>query len=666
MEIRTLPSVCPMDCPDTCSLEVEVQNGRVTKISPSPLNPTTDGFICSKVANFTKRLYSPDRILYPMKHTGPKGAGEFVRISWDEAIDLICGKFQSIRERFGGEAILPFSYGGSNGILGQDTSDRAFFAKLGASRLARTVCAAPTSAAAAGMYGKMPGVAFEDYVHAKMILIWGANAKASNIHLVPILKKAKANGAQIAIVDPKLNYSRREYDLHLPVYPGTDLAVAMAMIRFWHQNKMLANDFLEQHAVGLDVLLERASQYTLDKAASIARVPAVNIEKLALMYANANPALIRIGWGQERNRNGGQSSAAILAMPALLGKFGVRGGGYTLSNSSSAKVVSNKLVDAPIWITRELNMNHLGRLLLEEKNPPVKALFVYNCNPAATMPNQKAVLQGLAREDLFTIVFDQIVTDTAMFADVLLPAVTFLEQEEIKKSYGSYVLQYSAPVIPPCGEAKPNEQVFAMLGRGMGWTDSAFQETTEDYLRRAAGAIRGLGKSVTLEELREKRVLFFDFPGPQPIQFQTAFPWTTDSKINLAPSTLGDHPYEFIEDSQDSRYPLALISPATNKTISSSLGEYNLPELFAEMHPQDATSRNLKDGTSVRVFNEYGEVHCKLRIRSEVRPGVVSIPKGAWRKASLNGLTSNALSPDTLGTAGGACFNDARVEISAL
>ncbi len=666
METRTLPSVCTMDCPDTCSLDVEVQDGRVTKISPSSRNPLTDGFICSKIAHFTKRLYSPDRIAYPMKRAGEKGSGEFARISWDEAVELISERFRSIRNQFGGEAILPFSYGGSNGILGQDTSDKAFFAKLGASRLARTVCAAPTSAAATGMYGKMPGVAFEDYLHAKMILIWGANAKASNIHLVPILKRAKASGAQIAIVDPKLNYSRREYDLHLPVYPGTDLVVALAMIRYWHQNNMLADDFLTQTAVGLDVLLERASEFTLDKAASISRIAAAEIEKLANMYAEANPAVIRLGWGQERNRNGGQSSAAILAMPALLGKFGVQGGGFTLSNGGAAKVIANKLVDAPIWMTRELNMNQLGKLLLEEQNPPIKGMLVYNCNPAATMPHQNAVLKGLAREDLFTVVFDQIMTDTAMYADVLLPAVTFLEQEEIKKSYGGFVLQYLSPVISACGEAKPNEEVFAMLGRGMGWTDKAFLETTEDYLRRAAGAIRGLGKDITLEELREKRLLFYNFPGPNPIQFKTAFPWTTDSKIDLAPSTLGDRPYEYIEDSDDSRYPLALISPASNKTISSSMGEYNLPELFADLHPQEASSRNLKNGMSVRVFNEYGEVHCKLRIRSELRPGVVSIPKGAWRKSSLNGLTSNALSPDTLGTAGGACFNDARVEIAAL
>ncbi|HJZ11276.1 MAG TPA: molybdopterin dinucleotide binding domain-containing protein, partial [Acidobacteriota bacterium] len=446
--------------------------------------------------------------------------------------------------------------------------------------------------------------------------------------------------------------------------PGTDLVVALAIIHFWNQQGCLDLNFLDQYADGLEPLLEKAARYSLERAAEIARISAGDLKKLALKYAELNPAVIRMGWGPERNVNGGQATAAVLAMPALLGKFGVRGGGYTLSNSNAAKIDSNKLVDSLPWNTREINMNLLGRVLLEENNPPVKALFVYNCNPAATMPNQTAVLQGLAREDLFTVVFEQVMTDTARYADVLLPAVTFLEQEEIKKSYGSYVLQYIAPVIEACGEAKPNEQVFAMLGRAMGFTDQAFQEGTEDYLRRASEAIRGLGKTVTLEELRAKRLLFYDFPGATPIQFQTTHSWTADGKIHLTPSTLGDNPYEYIETT--SPYPLALISPATNKTISSTMGEYNLPELFVSLHPADAAARGLSQGAKVRVYNEFGEVHCRLRIRNEVRAGVAVLPKGAWRKASLNGFTATALAPDTLGTAGGACFNDARVEIAAL
>jgi len=657
-------SACPMDCPDTCSLEVEVENDRVKKISASPLNPTTGGFICSKVGNFTKRLYAADRILHPMIRRGSKGDAVFEKISWDEAAAVICEKFRKIRDEFGGEAILPFSYGGSNGLLAQETVDRAFFARLGASRLARTVCAAPTSAAHAGMYGKMPGVAFEDYVHARLIVIWGANAKASNIHLVPFLKEAKANGAKIAVVDPRLNFTSREYDLHLPVYPGTDLVIALAIINYCRENGMLNQKFIEEHCTHVETLLDAASQYSLQKAANIARVNASDIEKLARMYAEIDPAVIRVGWGLERNRNGGNAAAAILALPALMGKFGVKGAGFTLSNSAAAKVMTNKIVDSVPWDTREINMNLLGKALLEEKNPPVMAMYVYNCNPLATMPNQAAVLKGLQREDLFTVVHEQIVTDTARYADLLLPCVTFLEQYEIKKSYGSYGLHYIAPVIPACGESKPNEEVFALLGRAMGWSDSAFQDGTEQYMKRAVDAIRGLGRPVDLTELKSKRMLNFDFPGPLPVQFQTVFPWTNENKINLTPTTLGDRPYEYISD--QNHYPLALISPATNKTISSTMGEYNLPELYVVMNPEDARARHLSEKMRVKVFNEWGEVHCVLRIQPQLRAGVALIPKGAWRKSSLNHLTANALAPDTLGTAGGACFNDARVEIEAL
>ncbi len=657
-------TVCTMDCPDTCSLEVEVENEKVVAIRGGHTNPFTDDFICAKVANFTKRLYSPDRLLYPMKRTGAKGSAQFERISWEEAGDTIASRFKQIRSECGGEAILPFYYGGSNGMLGQDTADRAFFAKLGASRLALTVCAAPTSAAAMGMYGKMPGVAFEDYVHAKLIIIWGANPKASNIHLSPVLKKAQAAGAKIAVVDPTLNFSPREHDLHLPVYPGTDLVLVLSMIRYWNKNGLLDRQFLQQHSIRSEILLENAEQYDFEKASQISKVPARDIELLAQMYAESNPAVIRIGWGLERNRNGGQAAAAILALPALMGKFGVQGGGYTLSNSSATKVAANKVVDFPQWDAREINMNLLGKTLLEEQNPPVKALFVYNCNPVATVPNQNAILKGMQREDLFTVVFDQVMTDSAKYADILLPAVTFLEQEEIKKSYGPFLLGFVSPVIPRCGEAKPNEEVFAMLGRAMGWSDRAFQMTTEDYLQSVAAALRPPGGSVSLEQLREKRIVFFDFPGRNPIQFKTSFPWTHDGKINLAPSALGENPYEYLEN--NNQYPLTLISPATGKLISSSMGEYNFPQLYAVMNPADAESRNLTDGNWIRVHNELGEVHCKLRVRSSIRPGVVTMPKGAWRKASRNEQTATALAPDTLGTAGGACFNDARVEVALL
>jgi len=654
-----------MDCPDTCSLDVEVEDGRVTKLRGSNLNPVTNGFICSKVGNFAQRVYSDERLLYPMRRVGEKGSGQFARISWDEAINLIGKSFSAIKQRYGGEAILPFNYGGSNGMLGQGTTDAAFFNKLGASRLAHTVCAAPTSAVAKAMYGKMPGVAFQDYARARFILIWGANPKASNIHLVPYLKEAKAAGAKIAVVDPRLNFSKNEIDLHLPVYPGTDVVVALAMINYWREHDLLNRASIEQHTTGAEILLQKAAEYSLDQAADIAHVEASTIEKLARMYAETEPAALRCGWGLERNRNGGQAVAAILAMPALLGKFGHRGGGYTLSNSGSYRVDDGKLVDTIPAPTRELNMSLLGKILLEEKNPPVKAIFVYNCNPVATIPHQNAVIKGFQREDLFTVVFEQVMTDTAVYADILLPAVTFLEQKEIKKAYGSYALQYMEPVIAPLGEARPNEEVFAMLGRAMDWDDGAFYEDTEAYLRRAVNAVGGI-KNMNFEKLKKEKIVLFDFPGPTPIQFVTSFPWTSDGKAHLAPGVLGENPFEYLADHLNG-FPLALISPATDKLISSTLGEYNLSELFLFMHPADARKRSLQNGDTVRVFNQYGEVRCRVKLSGQICPGVVNMPKGAWRKASQNGQTANALAPDTLSAVGGgACFNDARVEVVKL
>jgi anaerobic selenocysteine-containing dehydrogenase len=665
MPTQIFPSVCTMDCPDTCSLEVEVTDGRVTKLRGSNANPLTNGFICSKIGNFAKRLYSDERLLFPMRRTGQKGEGKFERISWNEAVNLICENFAAIKQRWGGEAILPFYYGGSNGMLGQGTADAAFFDKLGASRLARTVCAAPTTAVAKAMYGRMPGVAFQDYAQARFILIWGANPKVSNIHLVPYLKEAKAAGAKIAVVDPRLNFSANEIDLHLPVYPGTDLVVALAMINYWREHNLLNRAFIEKHTVGADILLKKAADYSLDQAARLARVEAAMLEKLARLYAETEPAVLRCGWGLERNRNGGQATAAILAMPALLGKFGQRGGGYTMSNSGAYRVDDGKLVESTPAPVRELNMSRLGKILLEEQNPPVKAIFVYNCNPAATMPHQNAVIKGLRRDDLFTVVFEQVMTDTAVYADILLPAVTFLEQEEIKKAYGSYAVQYLEPVIAPLGEAKPNEEVFAMLGRTMGWTDRAFYEDTSTYLRRAVDAIGGI-KDLNLEKLKKERIAFFDFPGPTPIQFVNAFPLTSDGKVHLSPGVLGENPFEYLDELSNG-FPLALISPATDKLISSSLGEYNMPELFLNMHPADAQQRSIRNGDLVRVFNHYGEVHCRVKFSRQIREGVVSMPKGAWRKAAKNGQTATALAPDTISSVGGgACFNDARVEVAAL
>ena len=661
-----VPTTCTMDCPDTCALEVAVEDGRIQRISGNREHSPTNGFICNKVSRFAERIYHPDRILFPLRRSGPKGTGAFIRISWQEAIVEVVGRFQEILQRWGGEAILPYHYGGSNGLLGDGFLDDFFFAKLGASRLARTLCAAPTTEVATGMYGKMPGVAFEDYRHAKFILLWGANPKASNIHLVPFLRQAKKNGAFVAVVDPLRNFSSREVDLHLPVFPGADLPLALALIHLWKETGKLDREFLRAHADGLAPLLEQAEAWPVERAAAEARVAPDDIRTLAQMYAAASPAVLRCGWGLERNRNGGQAAAAILALPALLGKFGLRGGGYTMSNSGAAKLDLKKVFGDYSWRTRVLNMTQLGALLNGDLEPPIKALYVYNCNPAATVPDQNAVLQGLAREDLFTVVHEQVMTDTAKYADVVLPAPTFLEQREIKKAYGSYVVGGVQPAIPARGEAKPNEEVFAALGRALGWRDQPFSWDTSTCMRKVAEALTLAGRPADAALFEAGESQRFDFPGPAPVQFQTVFPQTPDGKIHLTPAALGAKPFRYQPVAHE-KFPLALVSSANSKMITSTLGEFNYPELRVTLNPQDAAARSIAEGDAVRVFNQLGEVVCRADLSDRLREGVVVIPKGAWRKSSRNGRTATALCPATISqVGGGACYNDARVEVEKI
>lgn len=662
---KTLSTTCVMDCPDTCALDISVEDGRVAAIRAGEDHPNTQGFICSKVARFSRRVYDEARILQPMKRRGAgKGTeADFVSISWDEAIRHITERFREIIEKWGGEAILPYHYGGSNGLFTNNFLDNLYFARLGASRLGITLCAAPTTEAAEGMYGRMPGVAFEDYPEAKCIIIWGGNPRASNTHLVPYLQQAKRNGAFIAAVDPVRNLSSDLVDLHLPVYPGTDLPVALAMIRFWAETGRLDEDFLGKNAEGLETLLERARAWSLERAAAEAQIEPETIRQLAEVFADRTPALLRCGWGLERNRNGGQAAAAILAMPALLGKFGVRGGGYTLSNGGAGRLNRAGLWDESSWKTRIINMTELGNVLTDGLTPPVKGLFVYNCNPAVTVPDQNAVLEGLKREDLFTVVFEQVMTDTARYADILLPATTFLEHHDVRLGYGSYVAGGIRPVIERRGQACPNHEVFAALGRAMGFQEEAFVWSNETAVKKLIDAIELHGKPADAELLLAGKTQRYDFPGPTPVQFGTVFPRTEDQKVHLAPKALGAEPYVYRPlDSKD--FPLALLSPATSKTTNSTFGEWSIPSLEIAIHPQDAGPRGIGEGDRVRVFNRLGEIFCTARVGDRAREGVVVLPKGAWMKASENGRTSTALCPsDVSDVGGGACYNDARVEV---
>lgn len=650
-----------------CGLEVTVGDGRVSGIRGVEDNPVTGGFICAKVSRFARRVYHEDRLLYPMRRSGPKGSERFARISWDEALGEITERLAAVRDEWGGEAILPYSYGGSNGFLTDGFLDQLFFARLGASRLAKTICAAPTTAVARGMYGRMPGVAFEDYPDARCILIWGANPKASSIHLVPFLREARRHGAFIVSVDPRRTMSGREVDLHLPVRPGTDLPLALGMIRWWRERDLLDQDFLARSADGVEPLLERAEEWPLDRVERVTGVRATDVERVAGRYAESTPALIRCGWGLERNRNGGHAAAAVLAIPALLGKFGMPGGGYTMSNKGAGRLDERALLGDVRHTTRQLNMTRLGTLLTEPLDPPIKALFVFNCNPVATVPDQTKVVSGLLRDELFTVVFDQVLTDTAALADVVLPATTFLEHEDVRLSYGNYGLGGVRPVIPPVGEARPNAQVFAALGRAMGFEDAAFSWDPSEYMDRVAAATVVRDGRGDADALRAGRIQDVAFNGrARPVQFRNVFPGTPDGKIHITPPELGTRPYVFRER-EESPYPLVLITPASSRTICSTLGEFNLDEPAVTIHPEDARTRGLRSGDTVRVFNDLGEIECDCRVEESVRPGVVSIPKGAWRRASRNGWTANVLCPSHVSDVGdGACFNDARVDVRSL
>jgi anaerobic selenocysteine-containing dehydrogenase len=658
----TVETACPLDCPDACTLQVTLRGGRISKIDGSDSNQITRGYICAKVRHFGQRVYGDDRLLFPAVRRGAKGQGQFKRVTWDDALDLIAEKMQEARKQSAAETILPLCYGGSNGFLTQDYADAVLFRRLGASRLLKTVCAAPTGAANTGLYGKMASVSYQDYPDAKLIIVWGVNPGVSGIHLMPFLKEAREKGATLVVIDPRATTIARQADLHLAVRPGTDLPLALSIHRYLFEEGHADEAFLSERTKGAARLRERAKPWTFARAADVTGIPESLISRLAELYAKSNPALVKCGWGLERNRNGGSAAAAILALPAVGGKFGVRGGGYSMSNSASWNIDRTWVADAEPH-TRAVNMNKVGRMLTEPEGAPINVVFVYNCNPVATLPDQKRVIRGFERQDLFTVVFDQVLTDTAMYADVVLPATTFLEHYDFAKGYGPVTLQLAKPVIDQVGESRPNTDVFMDLTRRLGLSRPG---DPEDELEAMLGVLGALPKNVG-DGLRDHWVA--DPPyGGRPVQFVDVFPKTPDKKVDLFPDALERQApqglYGYQADPATDAFPLALISPASDRTISTTLGELPRPTVTLEMHEADAEARGIEDGDDIRIFNALGEVRVQAHITPLVRQGTVAMPKGLWRRSVPNGFTSNALVPDSLtDLGGGACFNDARVQV---
>ncbi len=661
VEVR--PSACPLDCPDGCTLAVTVDGDRVVRIDGDRRNPLTAGFICAKVRNFARHLDCDERLSDPLVRTGPKGSGSFAKVSWEVALQQVASRLADIRREHGGEAILPVCYGGSNGALSHDGADARLFRRLGASRLLRTVCAAPSSRAAMGLYGKMPGIALGDYEHAALTVVWGCNPSATGIHLIPPLQRARARGAGLVVIDPRRTPLAKIADVHLAIRPGTDLPVALAIARWLFDNGRADLDFLARHATGVEAFRERAWPWTIDRAARVAEIAARDLGAVAERYADATPAAIRCGWGPERSRSGGSATAAILALPAVAGKFGVRAGGYTMSNGRALELDEAAGVAEPPSTTRAVNMNQVGRVLEAGAAGGVFALFVYNANPLATLPDQNAMRRGLARTDLFTVVFDAVMTDTARFADVVLPATTFLEHDELRSGYGAMTITRARPAVRPLGRARSNDAVFSELCTRLG-VARPDDPAGADALARTIVAASDLPEATARSLAQDDIALFPDGR----VQFVDIFPQTPDGRIHLVPAALdGEAPgglYAYREDPATVAYPLALVSPALARQISSTFGQLDRRPAALHMHPDDAARRNLATGARIRVFNALGEVRCLLAIDPDLRPGVVSLAKGLWSHHTENGATANALCSDALADlGGGATFNDARVDV---
>ncbi len=648
LDMQVHPSACPLDCPDRCALDVTVDNGRVVKIDGSSRSDYTNGYICSKVRHFTQREYSPERVLHPMRRTGAKGSGKFEIISWSEALQQIAKRFAELADSVGPESILPFHYDGSNGLISSLGMDERLWNRIGTSQLARTFCAANTGAAWSSVFGDLAGCDPMDIRESDAVVLWGVNPSVTGIHMVPWVREARAKGAFIAVVDPRRTPLARDADLHLPVLPGTDVAVAMAMIRVACEENLTDRDFIGRWTRGADALLKATC--TAEEAAVLSGVPAERIRALPRALARAKAPFFRVGWGLERNRNGTDALRAVLSLRALMGRFGRRGSGVLISTTAGygmdrAPAAAPHLRKRP---ARTINMSQLGMALEETRDPEIRALFVYNSNPVATAPNQARVVRAMSRESLFTVVHEQIWTDTCDYADIVLPATTFLEHKELSRSYSGYSLQWSDAVVNTPGEAKPNHWVFSELAKAMRFEDPELRISEEELARSVVK---------NADEVRDRGYLAVS----RPVAFVDAFP--SRGYVDLA----GAAPPRYRPPFVDADLPLILISPSSDKAISSQLFE-SMPRGAAKvaLAPQEAERRGLREGGEVRVRNSFGTVVATLTISKDIPEGVASIPKGLWRRSTKNSWTANALAPDHVDSlGGGACYNDARVEIEA-
>lgn len=690
---RTLPVVgketkrvvCPHDCPDTCLMSVTVEDGKITKVTGDAAQPFTQGFLCIKTNYYLERVYSEKRILHPMRRVGPKGSGQFERISWDEALELVAGNFKRIAKEYGAEAILPYSYMGTMGILNTQSMDRRFFNYLGASQLDRTICSTAGGVGYRYTMGASIGTDPETIVDSKLIIAWGTNIVSTNVHLMPFINEARKRGAKLVTVDPHRSKTAEQSDLVIQPYPGTDAALALAMMNVIISEGLHDREFLEKNTVGFDLLAERAAEYPPERAEQITGVPAQQIRDFARLYATTKPSVIRLSYGLNRHTNGGMMVRTVACLPAIVGAWGVPGGGALLSTSATFGF-NQAVLERPDFLQRHpkiprvINMIKLGEALLDYKEPPVMGLYVYNSNPAVVAPNQQRVLQGLAREDLFTVVHEQVMTDTALYADVVLPAPTAFEQLDLYRAYGHLYVQLNEPAIPPLGEARPNVDVFRALAEKMGFDDPAFRDRDEDLVRQALSSKNPVMAGITYERLKEENFIRLNVPKPF-IPFEDGNYPTPSGKIELYSERMRQDGYdplpvhnpaaESADGSPDlfSKYPLRLLTPAAHHFLNSSFADMptmRRKQLYPsiELNVLDAETRGIKAGDWVRAYNERGEAYFVAEIKESVTPGVACHLSLWWNMYSPKGWNCNSLTSDAeADMGGGATFHTNLVEV---
>jgi anaerobic selenocysteine-containing dehydrogenase len=667
-------SVCSLDCPDTCGLLINVENGIGTKLRGDPSHPVTRGFLCGKVAQYLEREYSPERLLYPMKRTGAKGAGKFERIGWDEAIATIASKLRSVGGEFGAESILPYSYAGTMGLLNNAGMDRRFFHRLGASRLDRTICSSTGGAALMASLGHRFGTEPEQFRESKLIIAWGANIHGTNVHLWPFILEARRKGARLIVIDPVKTRTARLADKHFPINPGSDLALALGLMHVILREGLEDRDYIDRYTSGFTELKALAAQYPPERVESLTGISREDVVALAREYATTRPAVIRLNYGVQRSDRGGAAVRAIVALPALVGSWKEIGGGAQLSTSGGYPFnrIALEMPELQNGQKRLINMTELGRALTAVNDPPVKAMVVYNSNPAAIAPMQNLVLKGMAREDLFTVVLEQFQTDTADYADILLPVTTFLENTDLYLAYGHYYLQFARPALPRPGEVKSNVDIFRALAHAMGFEDGCFNDSEDDMIRATLSSGHPFLEGITLERLEREHFIRLNVSAKDEpfLPFASGGFGTPSGKCEFGAESLDYVPpvESRMGDAELKRaYPLEMISSKNDDSMNSTFGKrpaVDRQTSLLYLNSTDAEARGVSDGDRVRVFNGRGSVLLRASVDGVVAPGVIRAPSVRWAKLSEAGRSINALTSDRLtDIGGGATFYSCLVQV---